>query len=124
MSAEQFRQDQTQFIVEEPLMEKPQYPVDLSEQPTPPPVKKPRWELIIGAVLIFIIGVIGLAMMNRQEVDQATETPEQVETAADLDPLSQRLQTAQQLLREANPTTLAWPFPPVDLTLRIDEARN
>jgi hypothetical protein len=123
MSEVRFNQNQTQFTVDGPMLELPVQPTP--ELPTnqikPPGKRLPKWVPILAVVLaIVIVAALIIAVRNRQPDQSATDTTATPSIVRQLTPLEQRLEDARQLLREANPTTLDLPFPPIDMKLRID----
>ncbi|OGJ37831.1 MAG: hypothetical protein A2383_01955 [Candidatus Pacebacteria bacterium RIFOXYB1_FULL_39_46] len=121
-----YNQNQTQFIVEEPLLEKPvvvQPPPEQKEEIKPSRFSKWKWLLVGGVATLLIIALIIVLRLS-----PTMDDPEEEETSSNgipsvLSPLEQRLEIAKQNLEQANPTTQDLPFPPLDLKLRIDDAR-
>jgi hypothetical protein len=120
-----YKQSQTQFSAEEPIFEQPPTneagAVKKSTLSLTALKKLPKWSwLVIGLISLLLILAIIAALMKPDENPVPTAEPVQVKLAPELTPFEQRLESAQQLLREANPTTEDFPFPPVDMELRID----
>ncbi|MCC6711498.1 MAG: hypothetical protein IT416_04080 [Candidatus Pacebacteria bacterium] len=118
-----FNQNQTQFSVDEPILEKPVETIN-DEQPV---AKKtlPKYLYFIFAGLIFIIIVLVIAVLNKPTTVVEDE-PELIPTptiAKELTPIEQKIEVAKDKLEESNPTTEKDPFPPINMELRIDEAR-
>ncbi|HEX9817783.1 MAG TPA: hypothetical protein VGA89_02740 [Patescibacteria group bacterium] len=120
---EKFNQNQTQFSVEEPLLEKSATipSIELVTKKTRFP--KWAWWLVIGLGLLLLVA---LATVWRNGAEQ-TEPQEEIVTLEEpraLSPLEQRLETAKQLLDNANPITQELPLPPVNMELRIDPSNR
>jgi hypothetical protein len=120
---ENYNQNQTQFSIEEPILETPQPEID----PTavqPKKKTKPIVYIIIG-VVVLLITIIILAALNRPEevVEELTIEEPTPTLVQELSPIEKKLQVAVDKLEKANPTTEQYPFPPVDMELRIDDAK-
>ncbi len=119
-----FNQNQTQFATDEPILEKPVKPI--IEEPVLPTKKGlPKYLYLVFGGLVFVIVVLVLAVLNKPK-NQPNETAEITPTptiAQELTPIEQKLGLAKNKLEEANPTTEKYPFPPLNMELRIDEAR-
>ncbi len=118
-----FNQNQTQFSVDEPILEKPVETIN-DEQPV---TKKtlPKYLYFIFAGLVFIIIVLVIAVLNKpttvvEDEPELTPTPT---ITKELTPIEQKIEVAKDKLEESNPTTEKDPFPPINMELRIDEAR-
>lgn len=120
---EQYNQSQTQFSVEQPLNEKPRQ--EAIAQPVLAQPVKPRSKIwvLIGILAIFSLLLMLLATRMSKNAPSTQKTTPISQTARPLTPFEQRLETARTLLRDANPTTQDLPFPPLDMTLRIDKPR-
>ena len=126
MTETRYNQNQTQFGSDAPIMATPVViePPTASKEKPPFWQKMPKWLIgLVIVLIVFIVGVWLVALTQRsaptsEEVVSETETPER-----QLTPLEERLETARELLRQANPTVQELPFPPVDTTLRIDKPR-
>ncbi|MFH2118527.1 MAG: hypothetical protein ABII10_02230 [Candidatus Paceibacterota bacterium] len=121
-----YNQNQTQFVVEEPLLEQP-ISVIPPQEPITPVIKKPRfpkwvWPLIGGVAVLLIISLI-IILRKSPMTAPVEEEGSAIDDQRVLSPLEQRLEIARQNLEKANPTTQDLPFPPLDLKLRIDDAR-
>lgn len=122
MTEPTFNQNQTQFSVDEPILAQPAPIVpDPAATPVPPKPKSKRLWLIIGGgvVLFFLLLMLILRGSNTPTPTDETTTPAAEQRP--LTPLELRLETAKALLRDANPITQDLPFPPIDMTLRIDD---
>jgi hypothetical protein len=78
---------------------------------------------VIGSLGLALV-VLAVAILTRpnQEISiTSDDTPAKV--ARPLTPMELRLEAAKALLQEADPTTQGFPFPPVDMLLRIDKTR-
>lgn len=120
-----FNQNQTQFATDEPILEKPEQPV--VEEQTVASVKKkpPKYLYFIIGGIVFILVILILAVLNKPntQVEEAAEVTPTPTVAQELSPIEQKLEVAKDKLDEANPTTEKYPFPPLNMELRIDEAR-
>lgn len=120
---ENYNQNQTQFSIEEPILEVPQLEIDSiatqSKKKIPPIV------FIIIGVVVLLITIIIVAALNRPEevVEELTTEKPTPTLVQELSPIEKKLQVAIDKLEKANPTTEEHPFPPVNLELRIDEAK-
>ncbi|NCN45842.1 MAG: hypothetical protein COU63_03080 [Candidatus Pacebacteria bacterium CG10_big_fil_rev_8_21_14_0_10_36_11] len=122
MIEENYNPNQTQFAGEQPIFETP--PIEPLDPIAPPKKKIPPLYFIISGALIILIAVLTYAAINRkpvvEEVPEVTPTPT---IASELSPIEQKLNTAVDLLKQANPETEKYPFPPIDMELRIDETK-
>lgn len=123
---ENYNQNQTQFSVDEPILEKPLDPVveETPQQQQKKPI--PKYVYIVIGAAVFIITILILAILNRpgdqpQEDDPVVPTPTM---SPELSPIEQKLNVAVQKLEDANPTTERYPFPPIDTELRIDDRKR
>jgi len=120
-----YNQNQTQFSVEEPLLEEPPTAQPMAEATeatvTANKPKLPRWAWwAIGAASLLLILIV-LMVLNRPPQPSVLEEEEQLnEIAPEFNPLEQRLRAAENLLKQTNPTSEKYPFPPVSATLKID----
>lgn len=118
-----FNQNQTQFSVDEPILEKPVEAI-IEEQPM---AKKPlpKYLYFVFAGLAFIIIVLVVAVLNKPEtvVEDEPEITPTPTMAKELTPIEQKIEVAKDKLGNSNPTTEKDPFPPINMELRIDEAR-
>lgn len=116
-----YNQNQTQFSSEEPLFEKPPLePLD----PNAVQTKKPKPLFIfLGIFTVVLVGILIFAALNKpqsvvEEEPELTPTPK---VTKERSPIEQKLEVAVEKLEKANPTTENFPFPPVNMELRIDE---
>jgi len=123
MTETQFNQDQTQFGLQAPILEKPIAPTEpVSEMPVKKPL--PKWAVALIVALVLVVVLIIAFVISQRPTQPSGEAMIEEETKIrELTPLEQRLDTARELLRQANPTVQELPFPPIDTTLRIDKAR-
>lgn len=123
MTADQYNQNQTQFSVEEPILEKPlvvePFPAE-PVVPVKPKSKIPRWVWgLVGLLVVVLITMIVMALTAPEELAPVQEETVK-ELAPKLDPFELRLRAAEALLEQTNPTSEKYPFPPVTTDLRID----
>jgi hypothetical protein len=125
MTDQQTNLNQTQFGIEEPILQKPA----VDEPPVTehmPLKKKPRlskrlW-LVGGLLAVLLIAVI-VVWLTAGDGAMVEEEALEPSTQQSLTPLEQSLEEIKVLLIKANPTTQELPFPPLNLELRIDDAR-
>jgi hypothetical protein len=121
MSEERYNQNQTQFAVEEPLMELPVEPPAAPQPETPAKKTLPKWLLPVAAgVLVLFLIILAIAARNRTQGPMENEPKPPATAAPVLSPMEQRLEATKALLRDANPTIQDLPFPPLDMKLKID----
>lgn len=121
--------NQTQFGVEKPLFEEPAGIVDDSK--TSPglsqPKKKNPMVFILGSVVIvsIILLLISQALGHQPVVlvSHPFVTPSPV-TTPEQDFYKARLSELQQDFRAADPTQTTLPFPPVSLSISLDEVKR
>jgi hypothetical protein len=119
---EKFNQNQTQFVIDEPLMAKPVVPESVVK-PKKPPLPKWIWWLV-SVLLVLITMALFWAWRNSRPLAPSEEKTSVSTMQQTLSPLEERLETARQLLKGANPTTQELPFPPLDMNLRIDPVKR
>jgi hypothetical protein len=124
MIEENYNQNQTQFSVDEPILEKPPEAV-LEEVVVAKKKPLPKYMYLIIGGVVFVLVILILAIINRPK-EQIIDEPEVVPTPTmtqELSPIEKKLGVAEEKLDDANPTTEKYPFPPINAELRIDEAR-
>lgn len=114
--------DQTQFIAEEPLYEKP-VPVANPQQSEQPSKPKSRLPLFIGAgAVVVLLMIIALALAaRRQPIAQPGEETSSEQVSPAMGPFKQQLSELNQQLQAADPTKEDLPFPPVDMHITLQE---
>lgn len=124
MTEEHYNQNQTQFTADEPLLEQPIQPVVTPTDPAPIKKSPPKWLVpaIVGVGVITLL-IILIALRSRSEINLPPESVVQPPPARELSPLELRLEEIRLQLRAANPTLQELPFPPLDMQLKIDDAR-
>jgi hypothetical protein len=124
--------DQTQFITEEPLYERPVQVVPtpvVAEIPgatetVPKKSSKKRTLIIVGLILfLLLIGVILIAALRRGSVPTPTDevTEAEQEEQEMLDPFRQQIKDLQSQLKAVDPTQNSLPFPPVEMDIRLEQ---
>jgi len=124
MIEENYNQNQTQFSVDEPILEKPPAPI-LEDVAVTQKKALPKYAYLIIGGVVFVLVILILAVINRPK-EQIIDEPEIVPTPTmtqELSPIEKKLKVAEDMLEEANPTTEKYPFPPINTELRIDESR-
>jgi hypothetical protein len=124
MTEENYNQNQTQFSVDEPILEKPVEPI-LEEVVVAKKKPLPKYAYLIIGGVVFVLVILILAIINRPK-ETIVDEPEIVPTPTmtqELSPIEKKLKVAEDRLEDANPTTEKYPFPPINTELRIDEAR-
>ena len=121
---ENFNQNQTHFSADEPILEQP-LPVVTEEQVLTQKKPFPKYLYFVIGMVVFVVAVLVFAVLNKpknqgEEVAGVTPTPKPTK---ELTPIEQKLQVAKTKLELSNPTTEKYPFPPLNMELRIDEAR-
>ena len=120
--------NQTKFSVEEPLFEQ------MGQMPGPenpePVVQKPLFKqkkfiialIAIITLLILVMLFLVNAYINERKRVQEEEPPENVvETPSDPNhPLYQRIKSAQEELKEADPSEQDLVYPTMDYNIRLD----
>ncbi len=124
-------ENQTSFGLENPIFEQP--PVHQlkpvaevqSAQPQPSgPVSHKKKLILIGSgvTLVLVLLVVALLLVSRQPdgtlPDNFFFSPVEVDTTPTA--LEQRVEALKQELMEADPTKRDYPFPPVDMNIRLD----
>lgn len=123
MTEHTFNQNQTQFTVEQPILQ-PQVLVATPEEPPTSPSSRRRWVLAVGGIgVLLLVGIIWFALSAKPSAPVNEDIPLPQGVVRELSPLERRLEETKDQLRQANPTTQDLPFPPVDAELRIDSAR-
>jgi hypothetical protein len=126
---DQILSDQTSFGLESPLFAPKKKPKSLADM-TPEELAAHKRKKLLMAVLvgvgIFLVLVIIMAVMLKRRTPgrvspEASAEPESSQT---LSPLEQKVETLRQDLRQADPTRQDTPFPPVDLTIELDEVKQ
>lgn len=119
----QYNQNQTQFSIEEPILEKPLVVEPMTETPPVQMSKKkkltPLAKWAIVAVSLLLIAITLMVLMPKEEVVPIVEESK-ADISPEFSPLEQRLRAAESLLKQINPTSEKLPFPPVITDLRID----
>lgn len=122
MTDNQLLNDQTRFSDEGMFFESPPPSPDMGPKPPFLETKQGKLALVGVAVLGFILIVVGLAALatNQEEIKEkiAEYTPQ---PARELTETEKKVELLKQLLKTADPTKELDPFPPVDLTFRLDE---
>lgn len=119
-----YNQNQTQFSIEETILEKPLIVEPVVTAPPQQPQKSKLSPLAKGAIAVvsLLLVVLVIVKLNTPPpVPEVSEETLQGEISPDLDPLEQRLKAAENLLQATTPTSERLPFPPVATDLRIDQ---
>lgn len=132
--ASHLNNDQTRFSLEEPLFEQmgqlPPEPEPEEVAPKVPLLKQKKFVigLIAGVTFIVLLLLFAInAYISQQKLVGNIPIPESPTTSVteNNDPLYQRITTAQQELKDADPSGQELVYPALDYNLRIDpKAKN
>ncbi len=124
MSDKQLLTDQTRFSDEGMYFESTPPSPDLGPRPPFLETKQGKFAIIAAGILGFLLIVIGMAaLVNNQEEIQEKMAEYVPQPARELTETEKKVELLKQLLKTADPTKELDPFPPVDLTFRLDEAQ-
>lgn len=129
--------NQTQFSVEEPLLEKPVSssmeelkPSDSKKtksqeeqgaQGVKPVSKNKKMLLGAGIFLVVVLLLLGiLSIFRKPEIQLQEEVVEIIEEIEQKTQIEEKLLLIEEDLDKANPASQNMPFPPIDLELKID----
>ncbi len=128
MSADIFLTNQTQFSIEEPIREEKSAESHTDGPHAAIPQKKSKKivVVIVVVIVIFLLCILLLAASSRKQISGPIATPEaSVTPSVQQDhPLLGRVNRLRSQLDIADPTKQPLLFPPVDLTIRLDEPTN
>lgn len=116
--------NQTQFSFEEPFFEDVTVPVDPKQAAAEAPSQKGSKKLLIviglSGFLVLIFGVLVLVYFSRgKQIDEQQEE-KLVEQTTTSNPFQERITTAREELKDADPTKQDLSYPPIDMVLRLD----
>lgn len=118
--------NQTHFAEEEPLFEESSLPVDPNAPIVPRKKKSPLALILIGAGLIVIVILFLIVIMLLMPVQMLPTKAKPSPTPTvkkDVSALEQRINELDVDLKQADPSKLDLPFPPVNMELELDKKR-
>jgi hypothetical protein len=114
--------DQTNFANQEPIYEEPADYDEIRKSLSFFKTKKGKMISILAALFGFFLSLIIILffVFNKKPLDLVEKEKEPSQEIIQLDPLRTRIKVLADDLDQADPTKQELPFPPVDLSIRID----
>ncbi len=122
MTDKQLLTDQTRFSDEGMYFESSPPSPDLGPRPPFLETKQGKFAIIAAAILGFILIIVGLAaLVSNQEQIQEKMAEFAPKETRELSETEKKVDLLKIQLKAADPTKELDPFPPVNLTFRLDE---